>query len=207
MFVIKKFRFHSKYSKVAKCFFPRIFKFLLKRFHFKNGFYLNNIWRKWNRFFNRLKKIHRHLLHFYRKFCLFLNWPSPASFSFIFCLFQTNMKIFTTNIYEKYPFSIQGWDSNPRPSDHESHPVTTRPGQFCLCEHSWCALFVPQYLFAKNWIKPKSNSRAAKYPNKLKGERWKQVGSGPNAKIHTAKYYESFKRMLKNQCDRIVFFL
>ena len=116
------------------------------------------------------------------------------------------MKIFTTNIYEKYPFSIQGWDSNPRPSDHESHPVTTRPGQFCLCEHSWCALFVPQYLFAKNWIKPKSNSRAAKYPNKLKGERWKQVGSGPNAKIHTAKYYESFKRMRKNQCDQIVFF-
>ena len=38
-------------------------------------------------------------------FQLFLNGPSPASFSFIFGLFQTNNTIFTTNICEK--MSIQ----------------------------------------------------------------------------------------------------
>ena len=34
----------------------------------------------------------------------------------------------TTNICEKYPSSIRCRDSNPRPLDHESPPITTRPG-------------------------------------------------------------------------------
>ena len=35
---------------------------------------------------------------------------------------------FTTNICEKCPSSIRCRDSNPRPSERESLPITTRPG-------------------------------------------------------------------------------
>ena len=44
-----------------------------------------------------------------------------------FSSFQPNIKIFTTNKCEKCPSSIWCWDSNPQPSEHESHPITTRP--------------------------------------------------------------------------------
>ena len=50
-----------------------------------------------------------------------------ASFSFIFVLSNKNY-----NFYSKYmwkcPSSIWCWNSNPRPSEHESPPITTRPG-------------------------------------------------------------------------------
>ena len=49
--------------------------------------------------------------------------------SFNFGLLRTNIITnFTTNICEKCSSSIQCWDSNPRPSEHESPPITTRPG-------------------------------------------------------------------------------
>ena len=48
----------------------------------------------------------------------------------LFSSFQTNITIFTTNICEKCPSSIQCCDSNPQPSRHESPPITTRPGLF-----------------------------------------------------------------------------
>ena len=59
------------------------------------------------------------------------NWPTHASFSFIFSLFKQKNTIFTTNQCEKMskcPSSIQCWDSNPWPFQHESSPITTRPG-------------------------------------------------------------------------------
>ena len=60
---------------------------------------------------------------------LHFNGTSPASFSFIFGLFQGNIDAnFTTNQCEKSSPSIRSRDSNPRPSDSESHPITTRPG-------------------------------------------------------------------------------
>ena len=47
---------------------------------------------------------------------------------------------FKTIICEKRQSSIRCWDSNPRPSDHESPPITTRPGlpPYCSlsCMHS-----------------------------------------------------------------------
>ena len=47
----------------------------------------------------------------------------------IFGLFQTNINtIFTTNQCEKCPSSLGCWNLNPRPSDWESHPITTIPG-------------------------------------------------------------------------------
>jgi len=57
------------------------------------------------------------------------NGPSPVSFSFIFGLFQTNInKILQQINVKKCPSGIQHWDSNPRPLEHESPPITTRPG-------------------------------------------------------------------------------
>ena len=58
------------------------------------------------------------------------NGPIPASFSFIFGLFKQTIQFFTTNQCEKMscPSSIRHRDSNPRPSERESPPITTRPG-------------------------------------------------------------------------------
>ena len=58
----------------------------------------------------------------------------------LFRSFQTNINtIFTVNQYEKMsiPSSLWHLDSNPRPLDHESSPITTRPGftpksQYCF---------------------------------------------------------------------------
>ena len=47
----------------------------------------------------------------------------------LFLVYSKNIiTIFTTNICEKCPSSILYRDSNPRPSVHESPPITTRPG-------------------------------------------------------------------------------
>ena len=61
------------------------------------------------------------------KIIIFQKWANPASFSFIFCLFQTHITIFTTNKCEKCPSSIRCQDSNSRPLGHESPPITTTP--------------------------------------------------------------------------------
>ena len=55
----------------------------------------------------------------------------PRPLFHLFSSFQTNITIFTTNICEKmsWPSSIRHWDSNPRPSEHEFPPITTRPGR------------------------------------------------------------------------------
>ena len=54
--------------------------------------------------------------------------PTPASLFIYFHSFQTNNTIFTTNQCEKCPSSKWLWDSNPRPLEHESSPITTKPG-------------------------------------------------------------------------------
>ena len=65
-------------------------------------------------------------------------WAIPASFLFIFSLFQTNINpIFTTNQCEKSPSSIRYWDSNPRPSDCNYYPKTTKQGH--PPKHSTCS--------------------------------------------------------------------
>ena len=51
----------------------------------------------------------------------------------LFLSFQANTTIITTNICEKCPSSIQCWDLNPRPSGHESPPITTRLGSRPEC--------------------------------------------------------------------------
>ena len=46
-----------------------------------------------------------------------------------FCLFHKQTITFLQPInLKKCPSSKRCWDSNPGPSEHESHPITTRPG-------------------------------------------------------------------------------
>ena len=89
---------------------------------------------------------------------LFLYGPTPASF-FIFWSFQTNINtIFTTNQCEKMsiPSSIWCQDSNPWSLDHESSPITTRPG---LHQH---------FLFLLKYSPKSVYRRRARLPN-IKG--------------------------------------
>ena len=58
---------------------------------------------------------------------VFANGPSPASFSFIFSLFEYQYN-FTENKCRNSPSSILSGDSNSRPLGHWSPPITTRPG-------------------------------------------------------------------------------
>ena len=53
--------------------------------------------------------------------------PSRPLFLFILS-FQTNIAILQQIYVKKCPSSIQGWESNPQPSGHETPPITTRPG-------------------------------------------------------------------------------
>ena len=57
----------------------------------------------------------------------FFKWANPGLFIVYFWSFQT---IFTTNQYEKMsecPSNIRHRDSIPRPFEHASSPITTRP--------------------------------------------------------------------------------
>ena len=53
--------------------------------------------------------------------------PSPASFSFIFGLFQTDVTICATNYCQKYPTSIRCCDLNSLLLEHKSPPRTSSP--------------------------------------------------------------------------------
>ena len=53
----------------------------------------------------------------------FLKWAIPASFSFI-------LVFFTTNKYEKMSKQYMVQRFEPTTSEHESSPITTRPGQY-----------------------------------------------------------------------------
>ena len=57
-------------------------------------------------------------------------WANHGLFYHLFFAFQTNIiTIFTTNICEKCPFSVQCRDLNTQPSEQESPSITTRPGR------------------------------------------------------------------------------
>ena len=70
--------------------------------------------------------VHLWALHLKR---LFLNGPTPASFSFIIGLFKQTMQflqlINVKNVHLVYGTGIRTHDL---PSEHESSPITTRPG-------------------------------------------------------------------------------
>ena len=75
--------------------------------------------------------------------CFFLKWANPGHFFILFLSFQTNITIFTTHKCEKFPYSIRCWDSNPRPLEHESPPITTIPGLSPMVQCIVASLMVP----------------------------------------------------------------
>ena len=86
------------------------------------------------------------------------NGPTPASFYHIFSVFSSKHHYnFIQQIYvKKCPSRILCWDSNPRPSEHDSPPITTRPGQsfyqnncFTRLHERSTPLFYPFFLLTK----------------------------------------------------------
>ena len=74
-------------------------------------------------------------LHTYALFTSFFKkWAIPGLCLIYFRSFQTNITIFTM-LCEKCPTSITCRDSNPRPLERESLPVTTRPGLPPISSH------------------------------------------------------------------------
>ena len=64
-----------------------------------------------------------------RSFGSFLKrWVNPGLIFVYFRSFQTNNTTFTTYKCETCPSSIWRQDLNPRPLEHVSSPITTRPG-------------------------------------------------------------------------------
>ena len=64
--------------------------------------------------------------HFPKIMCF--NLANPSLFFHLFSSLQTHITIFTANKCEKCPSRIWCRDSNLRPLEHESPPITTRPG-------------------------------------------------------------------------------
>ena len=59
-------------------------------------------------------------------FSFLMGQPQPLFH--LFSSFQANITIFTTTECGNCPFNNQWRDSNPHPLEHESPPITTRPG-------------------------------------------------------------------------------
>ena len=59
----------------------------------------------------------------------FYKWANPGLFFVYFCLFKLTFQFLQQMDVKKRPSSILRWDSNPQPLEHESPPITTRPGQ------------------------------------------------------------------------------
>ena len=96
-------------SLLARSDFPNAFEFVFQGFSFQS---------------NERMKAELIKTFFLKK------WDKPGLFFIYFQSFQTNKTIFSTNQCVKIscPSSIRCRDSNQRPSEHESPPITTRPG-------------------------------------------------------------------------------
>ena len=68
-------------------------------------------------------------IRYYKCRFYFKKWAIPGLFFVYFKSLQTNINTILQQKYVKIcPSSIRHWDSNPRPSECESPPITTRPG-------------------------------------------------------------------------------
>ena len=73
----------------------------------------------------------------------------PRPLFILFLVFSNKHHKFLQQIYaKKCPSSIRYWDSNPRPSECESPPITTRPG----LPPNQSTIFVAQNILARRDI-------------------------------------------------------
>ena len=112
------------------------------------GFYHRSIQASWFLFISsillqqtKLKMAHSRHFFFKEK-----KMDEPGLFFHLFLSFQTHITIFTSNKCEKSSSSIWCRDSNSRPLDHESPPITTRPGLPLKSRHLFVAFLSPQVL-------------------------------------------------------------
>ena len=88
-------------------------------------------------------------MHYERNLPTFFNkMGQPRPLFHLFLSFQIHFTFFTTNKCEKCPSSIQCWDSNSKPLEHKSPPITTRPGLFNVGP-----MYASYYLQLKNIIR------------------------------------------------------
>ena len=80
---------------------------------------------------------------------LFFKWANPSLFYHLFSSFQKLITIFTTNKCEKCPSSIRSRDLNSQILEHESTPITIRPG---LPPKVFQILTTSRWLLSK-WLK------------------------------------------------------
>ena len=114
----------------------------------------------------------------------FLKMGHPRALFHLFSSFQTNITIFTTNICEKMPWpsSTRSWDSNPRPSEHESPPITTRLGH-PPCSFSYCWI-------SRN-IKPTSPSPSVYLPAHLHTSTYPYLFVPETFSLHCLLYFST----------------
>ena len=63
-----------------------------------------------------------------RYYMIFFKWANPGLFYHLLLVFSNKYHCnFKIKYIQKCPFTIQSWDLNPRPLEHESPPITTRP--------------------------------------------------------------------------------
>ena len=63
-------------------------------------------------------------------------------------VFSIKHYFFSTNSSKKFLFCIQCWNSNRQPLEHESSPITTRPGPRPKCNLSCCFEFSLDWLWS-----------------------------------------------------------
>ena len=78
-----------------------------------------------------------------------IKWANPSLFYHLFSSFQKLITIFTTNKCEKCPSSIRSRDLNSQLLEHESTPITIRPG---LPPKVFQILTTSRWLLSK-WLK------------------------------------------------------
>ena len=84
---------------------------------------------------------------------IFYKMGRPRPLFNLFSSFQTNITILQQINVKKCPSSIQCWDSNPRPLEHESPPITTRPGLLPYdAKHLWSNPGYAKHLHKYCWI-------------------------------------------------------
>ena len=68
---------------------------------------------------------------------------NPRPLFHFFCLFKQTLQFLQQINVKKCPSSIQCWDLNTQPSEHESHPITTRPVlKFLVCRLNTLFYFI-----------------------------------------------------------------
>ena len=61
-------------------------------------------------------------------YIFFKKWAIPDLFLVYFRLFKQTIQFLQQIDVKKYPSSVRCWDLNPRPSEDELPPITTKPG-------------------------------------------------------------------------------